>query len=191
MQLQRERLIVLDRDGVINRESAEYVKSVAEWRPLAGSLEAIARLTRNGYRVFVVTNQSGVGRGLFTLQTLRAIHAHMLAEVEAAGGRLAGIYYCPHRPQQGCDCRKPEPGLLRRLESDHGVSLRGAPVVGDKLADLQAALRVGARPILVLSGQGVQAQAELASLGPSAARVDVYEDLSAAVGGLLDEHAAN
>src|SRR5512138_572861 len=123
---------MVDRDGVINEDSDEYIKSVAEWRPIAGSLEAIAALTRGGYRVAVVTNQSGVGRGLFDEATLAAIHRHMRAAVRAAGGELAGIYYCPHSPSANCDCRKPRPGLFRQLENELGLAVHGAPYIGDK-----------------------------------------------------------
>ena len=184
-----KRLILLDRDGVINCESPTYVKSVAEWRPIPGSLAAIARLTRQGYEVIVVTNQSGVGRGLLSEQTLQAINAHMSAEIEAAGGALAGIYWCPHLPEAGCDCRKPKPGLLRRIERDFGVSLAGVPMIGDKLADLQAAAAVAARPILVLSGNGAEARRQLEDLPDLAARTDVHADLASAVNSLLDERA--
>ena len=109
-------MVVLDRDGVINRESADFIKTPDEWIPLPGSLEAIARLTRAGYPVSVATNQSGVGRGLFDRDALDAIHDKMRRAVESAGGDLAGIFFCPHAPDEGCDCRKPEPGLLRQIE---------------------------------------------------------------------------
>jgi D-glycero-D-manno-heptose 1,7-bisphosphate phosphatase len=182
---------VLDRDGVINRDSAAYVKSATEWHALPGSLAAIARLSREGFAVIVVTNQSAVGRGLVTVDTLDAIHAQMRREVEAAGWRLAGIYYCPHRPDEGCDCRKPAPGLLRRIEREHDVSLRGVPMIGDKLSDLRAALRVDARPILVLTGYGEDTRTRLGELGDAAQRVEVFPDLAAAVAGLLDERASS
>jgi D-glycero-D-manno-heptose 1,7-bisphosphate phosphatase len=186
------RLILLDRDGVINRDSpGRYVTSVAEWEPLPGSLEAIARLTRCGYSIVIVTNQSAVARGLVSLQTLEAIHARMRAAVEQAGGSLAGIYYCPHAPEAGCDCRKPEPGLLRRIERDFGTSLRGVPMIGDKLADLEAAVAVGARPILVLSGYGIATRELLLQRPELAARTQVRADLATAVAGLLDERATS
>src|SRR5690606_36790302 len=114
------------------------------WQPLPGSLEAIASLCRAGYRVVVATNQSGVGRGLFDLPTLEAIHARMIAAVEAAGGQLAGIFVCPHAPDAGCDCRKPRPGLLRQIEACFGESLAGRPVIGDSVRDLEAGAAVGA-----------------------------------------------
>ena len=146
--------VFLDRDGVINRDSDEYIKGVDEWVPLPGSLDAIARLTAAGYRCVVISNQSGIGRGLFSEATLSAIHEAMRAAIEKAGGRLAGIFYCPHRPDEGCDCRKPKPGLLHRAAAELGCSLRGAPVIGDKLSDVEAALAVSARPIAVGARRG-------------------------------------
>ena len=176
---------MVDRDGVINEDSDEYIKSVAEWRPIAGSLEAIAALTRGGCRVVVVTNQSGVGRGLFDETTLGTIHRHMLAAVHTAGGELAGVYYCPHTPDADCDCRKPRPGLFRKLERELGVSVRGAPYIGDKLSDLDAAEAVDARPILVRTGRGAAAEPAAVTRG-----VAVFDDLSAAAHSLLAEARA-
>lgn len=143
------RLVMVDRDGVINRDSDEYIKSVAEWQPLPGSLEALRDLTAAGFRIIVITNQSGIGRGLFNTATLDAIHAAMRAAVKAAGGRIDEIYYCPHRPEAGCRCRKPAPGLLLDAANDFGISLDGVAFIGDKESDVEAALAVGARPILV------------------------------------------
>ena len=170
-------LVLLDRDGVINRDSPDYIRSVAEWQPLPGSLEAIARLTAAGFQIAVVSNQSGIARGLFSEDTLAAIHRAMRDAVAAAGGRLAGIYYCPHHPQDGCDCRKPRPGLLQRAARDLGVALAGAPFVGDKLSDVEAARAAGARPVLVgpLAEQG------------AGGRVESYPDLAAAAAALIAE----
>jgi D-glycero-D-manno-heptose 1,7-bisphosphate phosphatase len=179
------RLVMVDRDGVINEDSDSYIKSVAEWRPIAGSLEAIGALTRRGYRVAVVTNQSGVGRGLLDETTLGVIHRHMLGAVRAAGGELAGIYYCPHTPDTDCDCRKPRPGLFRNLERELGLSVRGAPYIGDKLSDVEAAEAAGARPILVRTGRGLAAEPVAAARG-----VAVFDDLSAAAQSLLAESPA-
>jgi D-glycero-D-manno-heptose 1,7-bisphosphate phosphatase len=176
------RPVMLDRDGVINYDSPDYVKSPAEWRPLPGSLEAIAALTRAGFAVFVVTNQSGVARGLFGPATLEAIHAKMTGAVWSAGGALAGIYHCPHAPDAGCDCRKPAAGLLRKLAADHGVALAGAPLIGDKVSDLEAAAAVAARPILVRSGQGERAVATARVRG-----WEVFDDLAAAAATLVAE----
>jgi D-glycero-D-manno-heptose 1,7-bisphosphate phosphatase len=174
------RLVMVDRDGVINEDSAEYIKTVAEWRPLPGSLEAIAALTRGGYRVAVVTNQSGVGRGLCDESTLAAIHGHMLAAVRAVGGEIAGIFYCPHTPAANCNCRKPLPGLFRQLERQLGLSVRGVPYIGDKISDVDAADAVGARPMLVRTGHGREHEAAAARRG-----VAVFDDLSAAARALL------
>ena len=178
----RPGLVMIDRDGVINEDSGDFIKSVAEWRPIAGSLEAIAALHRAAWRVAVVTNQSGVGRGLYDETTLAKIHQHMRERVVAAGGALAGIYYCPHLPDAGCECRKPKPGLFRALERELGVSVNGAPYIGDRLSDVEAAEAVGARPILVRTGTGAATEALLAGRG-----VPVFDDLAAAAHHLLGE----
>ena len=175
-------LVMIDRDGVINEDSGEFIKSVEEWRPIAGSLEAIAALHRAGRRVAVVTNQSGVGRGLYDEATLGKIHEHMRERVRAAGGELAGVYYCPHLPEAGCDCRKPRPGMFRALERELGVSVRGAPYIGDRLSDVEAAEAVGARPMLVRTGTGAATEGLVAGRD-----VPVFDDLWAAARSLLDE----
>jgi D-glycero-D-manno-heptose 1,7-bisphosphate phosphatase len=173
---------MIDRDGVINEDSGEFIKSVAEWRPIERSLDAIAALTRAGVRVAVVTNQSGVGRGLFDEDALREIHRHMQAAVRAAGGNLAGIYYCPHLPDAGCECRKPRPGMFLALERELGASVRGTPFIGDRRSDLDAAEAVGARAILVRTGKGRATEEAAIARG-----VPVFDDLWEAVRGLLDE----
>ena len=177
------RFVILDRDGVINHDSAAFIKSPAEWRPLKGSLEAIAALVEAGFQVAVVTNQSGIGRGLLSEAMLSRIHAKMRTAIERAGGRLAGIYHCPHAPEARCDCRKPAPGLLRRLHRELGFPLAGTPLIGDKATDVALAERVGARPILVRTGCGTDAAAQL---GDS---VEVYADLAGAARALLSEDA--
>lgn len=176
------RLVIVDRDGVINEDSDNYIKSVAEWRPIVGSLEAIAALHRAGWQVAVVTNQSGVGRGLYDEAMLGAIHDHMRARVRAAGGELAGVYYCPHLPDAGCECRKPKPGMFRALERELQVSVAGAPYIGDRLSDVQAAEAVGARPMLVRTGTGAATEGLLGTR-----RVPVFDDLAAAARSLLAE----
>lgn len=175
--------VVLDRDGVINYESDAYIKCPAEWIPIPGSLDAIARLNRAGFTIVVATNQAGVGRGLFDLATLEAIHRKMLAAIEAAGGKLAGIFYCPHRPGDDCDCRKPKPGLLRQIEKRFNLSLKGIPTIGDSLRDIEAAEAVDARPILVLTGYGEETLRQLSA----PRRVEVFADLATAVEHLLHE----
>lgn len=154
-------LVILDRDGVINEDSADFIKSVDEWIPIPGSIDAIARLCQAGFTVVVATNQSGLGRGLFTLEDLDAMHQHLNTLVEQAGGKLAGIYYCPHTPDAGCDCRKPLPGLLDTIATDLKVELQGAAMVGDSLRDLQAGMARGCRPFLVRTGKGLATEASL------------------------------
>jgi D-glycero-D-manno-heptose 1,7-bisphosphate phosphatase len=174
-------LVVLDRDGVINRESADFIKSADEWLPLPGSLEAIAALSRAGFTVVVATNQSGVGRGLISSSALEEIHRRMVQRVEQAGGKLAGIFFCPHRPEDDCSCRKPKPGLLRQIEARFGCSLKGRPVIGDSARDLQAAEAVGARAILVRTGNGIGTEQQIRS----GSDVEVFDDLAAAASALI------
>ncbi len=148
------RLIVLDRDGVINHDSAQFIKSPDEWRPIPGSLEAIARLNHAGYRVVVATNQSGVGRGLLDFATLNAIHDKMHRALAQAGGRVDAVFFCPHTADSRCECRKPNVGMLREIGLRFGVDMNGVPCIGDSVRDLQAAEGVGAQPMLVLTGKG-------------------------------------
>ena len=148
------KLVILDRDGTINEDSDQYIKSPAEWKPIRGSLEAIARLTQGGWRVVVATNQSGIARGLFDMATLNAIHAEMHRAVNQAGGRIDAIFFCPHAADSRCECRKPKPGLLREIASRLDVELAGVPTIGDSLRDVEAAAAVGAKPYLVLTGKG-------------------------------------
>jgi D-glycero-D-manno-heptose 1,7-bisphosphate phosphatase len=148
------KLVVLDRDGTINHDSDQYIKSPAEWRPIKGSLEAIARLTHAGWRVVVATNQSGVARGLFDVATLNAIHDAMHRAVVQAGGRIDAVFFCPHAADAGCECRKPKAGMLLEIAARLNVDLGEVPAVGDSLRDLQAAAAAGARPYLVLTGKG-------------------------------------
>ena len=175
------RLVILDRDGVINKESDAYIKTPEEWIPLPGSLDAIARLHKNGYKVVVASNQSGVARHLFSLDTLAAIHGRMKREVEAAGGKIDAIFFCPHGPKEGCDCRKPKPGLLKQIAARYGVDLEGIPMIGDSERDLQAARAVGGRPILVKTGNGLK------TLDEDHDVEEVYDDLSAAAAQLVEE----
>jgi D-glycero-D-manno-heptose 1,7-bisphosphate phosphatase len=148
------KLVILDRDGTINQDSDQYIKSPAEWKPIPGSLEAIARLTQGGWRIVVATNQSGIARGLFDMSTLNAIHAEMHRTVGQAGGRIDAIFFCPHAADSNCECRKPKPGLLREIGSRFDVELKGVPMIGDALRDVEAAAAVGAQPWLVLTGKG-------------------------------------
>jgi D-glycero-D-manno-heptose 1,7-bisphosphate phosphatase len=175
------RLIILDRDGVINEDSPDYIKSPEEWQPIPGSLEAIAQLNRAGYRVVVVTNQSAIGRGLLDLNTLCRIHdkmAHALADI---GGFIEAVFFCPHRPEDNCECRKPKPGLLKDVASRLDMDLTDVPAIGDSLGDLQAAAAVAARPILVRTGKGEATRQAI----HGKMDVPVYRDLAEAVDRLL------
>ena len=147
------KLVILDRDGTINHDRDDYIKSAAEWLPLPGALEAIARLTHAGWHVVVASNQSGLGRGLFDVATLNAMHAKMHKLLAAVGGRVEAIFYCPHAPDQACECRKPRPGLFRQIGERYGVQLKGVPVVGDSARDLIAGAELGCEPHLVLTGK--------------------------------------
>ncbi len=148
------KLVILDRDGVINEDSDAYIKSPQEWHPISGSLEAIARLNQAGYRVVIATNQSGIARGLFSLDTLAAIHDKMHQLLAHQGGHIDAIFFCPHEPKDKCVCRKPKPGLLQEIADRYTLDLADIPVVGDSLRDLQAAHAIGAWPMLVRSGKG-------------------------------------
>ena len=148
------KLIILDRDGVINFDSDEYIKSPEEWVPVPGSLEALARLHREGYKIVVATNQSGVGRGLFEMDMLARIHSKMLEAVRAKGGEIDAIFFCPHRPEDDCDCRKPRPGLFQEIVERLKVNLSGVYAVGDTEGDVVAARSVAAQPVLVRTGKG-------------------------------------
>jgi D-glycero-D-manno-heptose 1,7-bisphosphate phosphatase len=150
------KLAILDRDGVINYDSDQYIKSPAEWRPIPGSIEAIARLNQNGYRVAVATNQSGIGRGLFDMATLNAINDKMMELVFRQGGRIDALFFCPHTAAEDCGCRKPRTGMLLEIAARFHTELKGVPLVGDGLKDLQAADAVGAQPVLVLTGKGAR-----------------------------------
>lgn len=148
------KLIILDRDGVINVDSDQFIKSPDEWKPIPGSLEAVARLNQAGYRVVLATNQSGIGRGLFDMATLNAIHDKMHKALAQVGGRIDALFFCPHAADSRCDCRKPKPGLFEEISKRFNVELTGVPAIGDSLRDLQAASAMGAMPILVRTGKG-------------------------------------
>ncbi|EIC29630.1 MULTISPECIES: D-glycero-beta-D-manno-heptose 1,7-bisphosphate 7-phosphatase [Methylomicrobium] len=148
------RYVLLDRDGVINEDSDAFIKSPEEWRPIPGSLEAIALLGSHGFKVVVITNQSGIARGLFDLSMLERIHRKMRRLAAENGGAIEAIYYCPHGPEDDCDCRKPKAGLIRAFAAEHRADLHDAVLVGDSLRDIQAAEAAGIRPILVKTGKG-------------------------------------
>lgn len=148
------KLVILDRDGTINEDSLDYIKSADEWVPLPGALEAIARMNHAGWHVVVATNQSGLGRGLFDVSALNAMHAKMNKMLAAVGGRIDAVFYCPHAPDQACACRKPAPGLFEQIGQRFGIELDAVPVVGDTSRDLVAGVSVGCSPHLVLTGKG-------------------------------------
>lgn len=150
------KLVILDRDGVINRDSDQFIKNPEEWKPIPGSLEAIARLNHAGYRVVVASNQSGIGRGLFDMGALNAINDKMYRALAQVGGRIDSLFYCPHAAEADCNCRKPKPGMFLDIAQRFNVDLAGVPSVGDSLRDLQAAAAAGAQPMLVLTGKGAK-----------------------------------
>ena len=175
------KLIILDRDGVINADSAQFIKTPDEWKPIPGSIEAIAHLTQAGYRVVVATNQSGVGRGLFDMATLNAIHDKMHHAVSAIGGRIDAVFYCPHAADSTCNCRKPKPGMFEEIARRFNVTLEGVPAVGDSLRDLQAAAAVAAIPILVKTGKGDKTLAA----GDLPKDTQIFDDLAAVAANLV------
>jgi len=181
------KLIILDRDGVINEDSDTYIKSPDEWIPIPGSLTAIAQLNQAGYRVVVATNQPGLARGLLTIDALNAIHNKMHLALASEGGRIDGLFFCPHGPKTGCDCRKPKPGLLLQISDRFYASLESMPCIGDSLRDLQAAVAIGAQPMLVRTGKGVATEAN-PQFDPA---IPVYNDLSDAVAALLMQEEQN
>lgn len=178
------KLIILDRDGVINHDSDNYIKSVDEFIPLPGSLEAIARLNQAGYRVAIATNQSGIARGYYTIDTLNAMHEKLVQELSAMGGAIDMIAFCPHGPDDACSCRKPKPGMYLEIARRFDMPLKDVPVIGDSLRDLTAAQAVAAAPILVRTGKGERT----IDKGLGLDGIPVYDDLAAAVEALLEEN---
>lgn len=177
------RVIVLDRDGVINHDHPEHIRAAKQWRPIEGSLEAIARFTHAGWRVYVASNQSGIGRGLFGYGELFAIHDKMMRMSAELGGRIDGVFFCPHAPDAACECRKPAPGLLHQIRARLGSDLGSVPVVGDSWRDIESAQTAGARPVLVRTGNGAAVETEHRG---ELAGVMVRDDLSAVAATLLD-----
>jgi D-glycero-D-manno-heptose 1,7-bisphosphate phosphatase len=180
-QTRAAKVIVLDRDGVINHDSDQFIKSPDEWRPIPGSLEAVARLNHAGFRVVVATNQSGVGRGLLDIATLNAIHERMHKALAQVGGRVDAIFYCPHTADSQCECRKPKPGMLEEIGRRFNVDMTGIPCVGDSPRDLAAAEAVGAQPMLVLTGKGEKTLRD----GGFPKNTVIFPDLAFAVAALL------
>lgn len=175
------RLVILDRDGVINEDSDDYIKSADEWQPIPGSLEAIARLSHAGFHIVVATNQSGIARGLFKVDTLTRIHNRMIDQVHHKGGEIEAVFFCPHAPADHCLCRKPLPGLFHDIAARFKTSLNGTYAVGDSLRDIEAAQAAQALPVLVRTGKGARTLAE----GLVPAGVPVYDNLAAFATALL------
>lgn len=174
-------LVILDRDGVINEDSDEYIKSADEWVPIPGSLEAIARLNHAGVGVVVASNQSGIGRGLFTMEDLNQIHAKFQRALARVGGHVDGIFFCPHLPDARCECRKPAPGLLRSISLRFALPLIEIPFIGDTKGDVEAALAARAKPLLVRTGKGMRSLHR----HPELAGYPWFDDLSDAVDNLF------
>lgn len=182
------RLAILDRDGVINEDAPGFVKTPEQWVPIPGSLEAIARLCRAEYRVVIVTNQSGVGRGLFTLDMMNKINMRMFELINQKGGEIDAVMFCPHTPDAGCECRKPKPGMFNELARRLKVNLTGIPAVGDSIRDLEAAVAAGAEPVLVRTGQGENTLEAIQRNGSERLKqVPVYDNLAA----FVDHHMLN
>ena len=180
------KLIILGRDGILNRYREDHVKSAAEWQPLEGALEAVARLNHAGWHVVVATNQAGIGRGMIDMASVNAIHAHMTKLAQARGGRIDAVFFCPHTPEDGCDCRKPLPGMLLEVGRRYGVDLAQVPMVSDTLRDLRAAQAAGCEPHLVLSGRAASLdEAARRSLLEQVPQARVHDSLGAFVEHLL------
>lgn len=175
------KLLILDRDGVINYDSDAYIKSVAEWIPLPGSIEAIAQLSKAGWTVAIATNQSGIARGYYDITTLDAMHARLRALVAEQGGEVGLVVYCPHGPDEGCNCRKPKPGMLKTIAEHYKVTLAGLWFVGDSLGDLEAAKAVDSQPVLVKTGKGEKTQAKNLPVGTL-----IFDDLAAVAAELIN-----
>lgn len=182
-------IVILDRDGVINEDSPDYIKSPQEWIPIPGSIYSIARLCRAGYRVVIATNQSGIARGLFDESMLSQIHLKLCSMVEKEGGSISGIFYCPHAPEENCACRKPATGLLTQIQTEMRSPLSGCYLIGDSNKDIQAAISFGCVPVLVRTGNGVATEQLLASAAQT--RCEVFDNLADAVSHLFFGGHAN
>ncbi len=180
------KLVILDRDGVINEDYDNFIKNPDEWVPIEGSLEAIAALNKNGYRVAVATNQSGVARGLYTVETLDVIHEKMHQALEKVGGNIEAVHYCPHIAEDNCECRKPKSKMVIDIGRQFGTDLKDVPAIGDTLRDLRAFANVGCQPMLVRTGKG---EATLTS-GNLPDNTMVFADLAAAVQHIIDSKSS-
>jgi D-glycero-D-manno-heptose 1,7-bisphosphate phosphatase len=184
------KLIILGRDGILNEFREDHIKAPEEWVAVPGALEAVSRLNHAGWHVVVATNQSGIGRGMIDMAAVNAVHAHMMRSLQGFGGRIDAVFFCPHTPEDGCDCRKPLPGMVLDIGRRYGVDLREVPMVGDTLRDLQAAQAAGCEPHLVRSGRAAELGAdEVAGLIAQVPGTFVHQDLGELATHLLErEH---
>ena len=186
------KLVILGRDGILNDFRDDHVKAPEEWTPITGALEAVARLNHAGWHAVVATNQSGIGRGMIDMASVNAVHAHMLRQLMAVGGRIDAVFFCPHTPEDGCDCRKPLPGLMRDIAKRYGIDPKHVPMVADTLRDLQAAQAAGCEPHLVLSGRAATLDAaQIKHLVEQVPHTLVHVDLAAFAEHLLTRHLAH
>lgn len=181
------KLIILDRDGVINEDSDDYIKSSDEWIPVPGSLDAVARLNHAGYSVAIASNQSGIARGYFSLETLAAMSVKMNDLLSPLGGRIDAMFFCPHGPKDGCDCRKPRPGMLTEIGNRYQTRLADVLFIGDNINDIKAAQAAGAKPVLVMTGKGKQTASIIAE--DKIKNIPVYDDLADAANSILQDHS--
>lgn len=189
--MQPVKLVILGRDGILNDFRDDHVKAPEEWTPIPGALEAVARLNHAGWHAVVATNQSGIGRGMIDMASVNAVHAQMLRQLVAVGGRIDAVFFCPHTPEDGCDCRKPLPGLMRDIAKRYGIDPKHVPMVADTLRDLQAAQAAGCEPHLVLSGRAATLDAaQIKHLVEQVPHTQVHVDLAAFADHLLTRHLA-
>lgn len=182
------KLIILGRDGILNEYRDDHVKSPEEWQPVRGALEAVAQLNQAGWHVVVATNQSGIGRGMIDMASVNAVHSHMIRCAQRVGGRIDAVFFCPHAPEEHCDCRKPLPGMLLDIGRRYGVDLREVPMVSDTLRDLQAARAAGCPPHLVMSGRAAHLdEAQLQAILGEAPGTRLHRDLAGFAEHLLRE----
>ena len=180
------RLVILGRDGILNIYREDHVKSPDEWEPIPGALEAVARLNHAGWHTVVATNQAGIGRGMIDMASVNAVHLHMMQRLSAVGGRLDAVFFCPHTPEDNCDCRKPKPGLMRQIALRYGIDLRTVPMLCDTVRDLQAAQAAGCEPHLVLSGRAANlTEAQLGDIVAEVPGAEAHRDLGSFVDFLL------
>ncbi len=185
------KLVILGRDGILNHFRDDHVKAPEEWEPIPGAMEAVARLNHAGWHAVVATNQSGIGRGMIDMASVNAVHAHMLRQLMAVGGRIDAVFFCPHTPEDGCDCRKPQPGLMRDIGKRYGIDLKQVPMVADTLRDLQAAAAAGCEPHLVLSGRAEGLDpAQVRHIVDQVPGTEVHLDLAAFAEHLLSRGSA-